>query len=490
VCAVPPVSADDVAPVLAALVDKSLVHVDQQASGSRFRLPEVIRAFAGELLAESGELAELRARHGAYFCELGARSAPILLGPDQTEWLRRLDQESENLLAARLWCGEAAARSGLGLRLAAGLWEYWHIRGLMQEGARWLQEALDRTASANRDRAACLTGLGVLLSLRGELDRGCDLLGESIVLHRQVGDLRGESRAWTHLGNARTFAGDLRGAASALDSGLALARKLGDAWHEACALFMSSLADLLSGDTATASMRLTESSRLFASVGDHRAVGYTHLLRGDCLVLDGQPAAAIPALREGMSLLDELPDRFGLLQGTCTLAVAVSATGDWNQVAVLLGVAESLGERIGAELLPPVQAAIFAITTQAEEVLGTAMESHQDTGRAIGRKDDITAALWPGRARAPGAAESADSALLLTRREQEVAELLAQGLTNRQIAARLFIAKRTADTHVQRILAKLGCSNRAQAAVAVAVRRASGFRSPSERPPAVRISGG
>jgi len=237
----------------------------------------------------------------------------------------------------------------------------------------------------------------------------------------------------------------------------------------------------LSGDSATARMRLTDSSRLFASVGDHRAVGFTHLLRGDCLVLDGQPADAIPALREGMIMLDELPDRFGLLQGTCTLAVAASATGDWNQVATLLGVAESLGERIGAELLPPVQAVIFAITSQAEEELGTAMDSRQDIGRAIGRKDGITAALWPIP---PIGLEAAESTPLLTGREQEVAELLAKGMTNRQIAAQLFISKRTADTHVQRILTKLGCSNRAQVAVAVAVRGASGFRSPAERPPA------
>jgi predicted ATPase/DNA-binding CsgD family transcriptional regulator len=466
VCEAAPLSADDVARVLASLVDKSLVHADQSAEASRFRLPEVIRAFAAELLAESGEAGSLRARHGSYFCELGSRSAAIVLGPGQSAWLRLLDTERENLLAARLWCGEAPSRAGLGLRLAAGLWEYWHIRGLLDEGARWLEDALGRVTAADRDRADALTGLGVIVSLRGDLERGSDLLAESIELHRQAGDLRGEARAWAHLGNARTFAGDPAGAA-ALDNALALARKLGDPWHEGCALFMSGLADVLGGDTATARARMAESERLFASAGDYRAIGFTHLLRGDCLVLEGQPADAVPELRAGMRLLDELPDRFGLLQGACTLAVALGAAGNWNRAAFLLGVAESLSERIGAELLPPVQAAISALSTQAERELGPAMRGPHAAGRALGRKDGITAALWPDT---DASERPADPAPVLTSREREVADLVAQGLTNRQIAARLVIAKRTADTHVQRILAKLGCSNRAQAAVIVATR--------------------
>ena len=83
VCEAPPLSAGDVARVLADLVDKSLVHADQSAAISRFHLPETIRAFAAELLAESGEAAALRAEHGRYFCELGGRSAPICLDQDR-----------------------------------------------------------------------------------------------------------------------------------------------------------------------------------------------------------------------------------------------------------------------------------------------------------------------------------------------------------------------------------------------------------------------
>jgi DNA-binding NarL/FixJ family response regulator len=52
----------------------------------------------------------------------------------------------------------------------------------------------------------------------------------------------------------------------------------------------------------------------------------------------------------------------------------------------------------------------------------------------------------------------------LSRREQQVAQLVARGLTNRQIAEQLFVSERTAENHVQHILAKLGLRNRTQIA--------------------------
>jgi DNA-binding CsgD family transcriptional regulator len=86
----------------------------------------------------------------------------------------------------------------------------------------------------------------------------------------------------------------------------------------------------------------------------------------------------------------------------------------------------------------------------------------------LGRGDQITAALWPTAER--GRKRAGDGGLPLTAREREVAGLIAAGLTNRQIGARLFIAERTVDTHVGRILAKLGCTTRAQVAALIAGR--------------------
>ena len=213
--------------------------------------------------------------------------------------------------------------------------------------------------------------------------------------------------------------------------------------------------------------RTAESAGLFTRIGDQRAVGYCLVAQGDCLIRDSFPADAIPLLREGMGIFDALPERWGLLYGTSLLAMAAAALGDWPQVVTLLGVIDTLSERISGQLFPQIQAVIDEIAAQAERAArpGRAGQPRCRTGDRPRRPDHRCAVARPcSAARQP----AAGGGLPLTRREREVAELIAQGLTNRQIGARLFIAERTVDTHVSRILAKLGCSSRAQVAAIVA----------------------
>jgi non-specific serine/threonine protein kinase len=133
---------------------------------------------------------------------------------------------------------------------------------------------------------------------------------------------------------------------------------------------------------------------------------------------------------------------------------------------MLLGAIESLSERTGYQPFAYVQASLHALQARARDELGPSMQAAQEAGRILGRSDQITAALWPAQVRKPAPA-AASTSPLLTRREREVAELIARGLTNRQIGARLFIAERTVDTHVGHILAKLDCATRAQVAAIV-----------------------
>lgn len=153
------------------------------------------------------------------------------------------------------------------------------------------------------------------------------------------------------------------------------------------------------------------------------------------------------------------------------MTAACAALEDWPQVATLLGVMDSLSERTGGQLFPHQLAELKGIAAAAEDALGPAMTARVAAGKVIGRGDAIAAFFWPP---APGAAASeagnaaASPAGPLTPREREVAQLITSGLTNRQIGARLFIAERTVDTHVGRILAKLGCASRAQVAAMVA----------------------
>ena len=148
----------------------------------------------------------------------------MLLGPDQASYARRLDQEIENLRAARRWCARGPAPAVTGLRLAAGLWEYWHIRGRFGEGAEWLEEALAPGGGSERVRAAALNGFGGAVALQGDYQRACELFIDSIESFQKAGELRGEARVWAHLGNARAMCGDPGAAMEAFGRGLTISR--------------------------------------------------------------------------------------------------------------------------------------------------------------------------------------------------------------------------------------------------------------------------
>ena len=221
-------------------------------------------------------------------------------------------------------------------------------------------------------------------------------------------------------------------------------------------------------DRSLARAYATQSVELFSEIGDYRGAGYARCVVADCLSADGVPAEALTILRKCLEVFEELLDRWGLLVSTGSAALTHAARGDWRQTAFALGVADSLAERIGGRLFPTMQAALDAIAAKTAAELGSLANPPREAGRAVGRGDCIAAAL--GLAPEPRLSRTHQE-LQLTKREHEVTELIAGGLTNRQIAERLFIAQRTVDTHVCHILAKLGCSNRSQAAVLIGSRR-------------------
>ncbi len=461
VAAGPPLGPGEVPRLLAGLVDKSLAQAKATATGTRYRLQQAIRAYAREQLASSGEMDGVQARHGAYFARLGEQAAHRLNRPDQAAWATRLDQEQANLRAAWLWSAADPARAMTGLTMVSGLWEYWLIRGLLDQGAAWLEDALRRAAGPPGARADALAGLAVITCLRGDVQRGGDLFAASIALHEQAGNWAGHSRALALLGFWRANQGDQAGSAAALDRAMLSAGLSRDPYFAAFTLLMAGMAALLTGRIPLARARASESGRLFADIGGRRGAGYARCVVADCLIHEGSPAECLLLLRECIQDFETLLDRWGLLAGTCSVARAHAALGDWGQAAFALGVADSMSERIGGRPFPGVQAAIDAVAGKTVAALGASAVTVRRAGRAAGRGDRIAAAL--GLA-GPGDRPSAPGDLPLTRRESEITQLIATGLTNRQIAERLVIAQRTVDTHVGHILAKLGCSNRSQAA--------------------------
>src|SRR5215203_4534723 len=149
VCSGDGIEQEDVLDLLGGLVDKSLVVAGAATGGAvRYRMLEPIRQYARRTLEESGEADEVRDRHAASFVALAEESEPELAG-QQGAWVERLEGEHDNMREALSWALERK-EDETALRLGAALWRFWHIRGYLSEGIRWLEQVLaddDLTAS-------------------------------------------------------------------------------------------------------------------------------------------------------------------------------------------------------------------------------------------------------------------------------------------------------------------------------------------------------
>lgn len=128
---------------LGTLIDNSLLRAATQADGrdSRVAMLETLREFGLEELGACGEIDAVRERHAAYYAGLAEAIAPSLRGPHAALALSRLDSEHDNLLAALGWAHEQQD-GAVALHLVSVLWRYWHQRGHLSEGRRWMQRAL------------------------------------------------------------------------------------------------------------------------------------------------------------------------------------------------------------------------------------------------------------------------------------------------------------------------------------------------------------
>jgi predicted ATPase len=191
---------EDALVLLERLVEQSLVLAEpSKGGGLRYRMLEPVRQYARERLGEGGEEYETRRRHAAYYLSLSERARPKLQGREEGEWLDRLEAENDNLRAAIGWSlGRGDAQ--MALRLVAALWYFWYKRGHLNEGRRWLEEALATSDAPTPARAEALNGAGALARNQADYEQAQRWLEESLVLRREFGDKKGTAEALINLG--------------------------------------------------------------------------------------------------------------------------------------------------------------------------------------------------------------------------------------------------------------------------------------------------
>ncbi|MDQ6805840.1 MAG: tetratricopeptide repeat protein [Actinomycetota bacterium] len=193
--------------VLARLVDKSLVVVEERDGVARYRLLDTVRHYARERLAQAGESERLEARHRAHYLRLAEELEQAIDSPDVR---RRLASEAHELrLALRT---ALRAEPDVALRLAAALWRFWHDRGDRTEGARWIEEALRAAPERSAQRARALHGLSVLALRTSDHRRALATAEEAVAFFQESGDRRALSEELHHLGTMAWVFSDYDGA--------------------------------------------------------------------------------------------------------------------------------------------------------------------------------------------------------------------------------------------------------------------------------------
>ncbi|MEQ7008575.1 LuxR C-terminal-related transcriptional regulator [Actinopolymorpha sp. B17G11] len=466
VCADDQRSAAEVLDGIAGLVDKSIVIRDQRGTLARYRMLDTIRHYGLERLAERGERAALLRRHRDYFLRLAEASDAESCGSGQLEWLQRLRWERANFWQALDYCCSTQGEGRTGLRMGAALWFYWVGCGFVRDGGYWLDRILALDASPTKERARALWRAGWIGYLQGDNEASLAHLEESLSLSRALGDETETTYAMQFLGEAETFDNNVVRGEVLLDEALDRQRS-SDRWTAPGLLVFAQRAWVAAHVDIEYAVALLSEGRAICAASDERWTrSWIDWHLGAILWIGGRHQESGVHLRKSLRTKREFEDPLGFPFVIELLALVSSSEGDAERAGVLFGAAEKMWQLIGRPLagIKVLLAGSETCRTRSRNALGDqAFEAAIQKGRSMSQKDAIAYAL--GEKATPTATEPTGAPppqAGLTKREQEVADLIARGQSNKEIANTLVISQRTAETHVENILMKLGLRSRTQ----------------------------
>ena len=456
--------------LIASLIDQSLVR-QLPAAGSerRFGMLETIREYGLHQLGVSGELDVIADRHAACFLALAEQAAPQLTGPEQASWLHRLEVAHSNLRAAFAWLHERG-EDERSLRLAIALWRFGYTRGNLTDARMRLETALSASAPATT-RAEALNGAGVLASVQGDTGVARAYHSEALDLCRAHGDRHGEAMAFNGLGEVAEGLEDRPLAFERYEAARGLFHDVGD--RRGVAVTLTNLGNLHgnAADLEQATVLHEEARDLYQAIGDLRGVAWSASNLGTLAAERGDHTVATAYLDEALTLYRDLGDQSGIVSSLEGFAQITRARGQHDHAVALFGAASAIREAIGSPTSFLERTRYQTAIADLRARLGASFETTWAKGQTLSLDAVIAIAREPAPVDAVIVREATSDASAegLSSRELEVLKLMADGLTNQEIADTLFVSRRTATSHASSILGKLDLTSRT-AAVAYAIR--------------------
>jgi predicted ATPase/DNA-binding SARP family transcriptional activator len=350
VCGEPP---GETASAIARLVDQSLLMADTTTSqGNRYRQLETIRAYGIERVNETGRTGLLQERHATYFLSFAQPAAEGLRGPDQAQWLDRLEAEHSNLRAALEWSINAEVAE-IAVGLAGSLYPFWDLHGHYREGQHWLAAALALSGEVRPSmRARALMGSATLAVIQGDLDHAASACVEALELSSRASDPAGLAHAQQYLGLGAIFADDIDTAQGLLDQSLGNARLAGDLWLEGWALTFLSAAKVAQGEYDVAARLSSVCEAVSREAGDPECVAWALLLTGMATWLSGDHIGSTASLWEALRSFERLGALWGLSVVLFLSAQLAQARAQEERHIQLLGASERVRSSVGAGMVP------------------------------------------------------------------------------------------------------------------------------------------
>ncbi|QFR03094.1 AAA family ATPase [Streptomyces phaeolivaceus] len=523
VCSGDGIDRHEVLDLLDGLVAQSVVLPTEEEGLPRYRLLETIRQYGRARLAESAEEQRVLRRHRGFCLHLAGLSA---WGPRQEQARVRLRAEHSNLLAALdhggdpqgelalaaalrfHWCvggflGEGRRRLDQALTAApeptaARAWALWVaawvalLQGDHETADRRLAEAdeLSRQLDDPAIRTLVMGLRGTSALFQGRPEEAVSLCERAVAQDSGAAAGAGGTRGVAGPGAPGGVAspggrgggtGPGGPGAVAGPGGPDGAGGAGEAGGAGGAGAVFSLFQLTVARAYLEDPRARETGLRAVALAEARGEreGLAHALGALGLAswVCGDPEEGTARFRAGLTIYLSFGDHLGVALMLEALAWVAASRGDHRRAGRLLGTARAMWRHIGTTLsvFGPHKVAYHTRCEQAVlEALGPAAferaladgERHDSLAQAAAYAlaDDADTGTGTGTRADTGSPVTGAAAGPLTRREREVAAMVAQGMTNRQIAAALVLSPRTVGGHVRNILAKLGHGRRAQIA--------------------------
>jgi predicted ATPase/DNA-binding CsgD family transcriptional regulator len=453
--------------VLAALAERSLIQrLPDALGGSRFQVHELVRHYALRHLKDDQLV---RARHAAYFLELVEGLETSWNTQIEPLWTNPISHDLPNISAAITWAMDAGdAERALGMALGIG--KFWLLPAAPAPAVRlaWLEGALalpwspsNSAGIRTRARAYCSASL---LSTRTNPVAAQDLAQRGRLLFEEIGDAAGAAMCVRQRG-ASLVGGDPEKGRREIVESLVLSQACGDALGAAWSRNLLGIAAFVSGDYTEASSSLRQSAIEFQTLNNPFAVCHAQVDLGLSLRNEGKLSAALDAYRDALGYQREyrlVTESADTLDGLAPIAAAL---GHLALAAKLFGTAAGCREVYQHESWFPMPNDFQGSAAHVRRRIGERawLEAYEagmklNSEQALDLAEEAITALDE---------ELQRRSLGLTAREVEVLQLVADGLTNADIAERLVLSERTVHAHLRSIFEKLGVNSRTAAAHAV-----------------------